>query len=264
MGQNRLETLGNRFIFIFLKKLDLRGNSLSEVKNFFLPSLEELHLENNKMSGENNSALYLPNLKTVFLQNNRLNGFSAVWEFLRYSRGLENIVYEGNSIIDDLRQKVKEVYEHILYKNMSKLKKINYHDYDLGIKKYYEGAYDNYLSGRSIFLPQSRLLAHMGKKVNFTIRQSKFISELEDSKCKFSESEIFIRFKSVMKVNDLVQIVEFLESEKKSSLNIFNVSNSIFHEHDLFEFQMRNKLHKIRGMLIGRMYRMAKRKQYFK
>lgn len=109
-----------------------------------------------------------------------------MWGFVRYSRGLEKIFYEENEYFGDSRQKVRELYEHIIYKNMNKLQVINHNIFDIGIKKYYEGAYSNYLSSNKLFKPQSQLLSHISKKINLAIQQNECMSKLEDKKSMFA------------------------------------------------------------------------------
>lgn len=72
----------------------------------------------------------------------------------------------------DLREKVRELYEHIIYRNMNKLHILNQAPFDIGIKKYYEGVYDNYLGKKQIFKTESTILQHIHKKINFMIKQN--------------------------------------------------------------------------------------------
>lgn len=68
-----------------------------------------------------------------------------------------------------------------------------------------------------------------------------------------------------MKANDLIEIVGFLnhQNQNKANFDILNANHSIFYHHDLFESQLRKKLHRIRGLIIAKKYRMNKKKKYF-
>ena len=57
---------------------------------------------------------------------------------------------------------------------------------------------------------------------------------MEDKRIKFSESDVFVRQKSVTKVEDLVQILEFLGSGNQHGSKIMHASRSLFYEHDRF------------------------------
>lgn len=57
---------------------------------------------------------------------------------------------------------------------------------------------------------------------------------MEDRRIKFSESDVFVRQKSVTKVEDLVQILEFLGSGNQNGSKIMHASRSLFYEHDRF------------------------------
>ena len=52
---------------------------------------------------------------------------------------------------------------------------------------------------------------------------------MEDRRIKFSESETFVRQKSVNKVEDLVQILEFLGVRKGEECKIMHASRSLFY-----------------------------------
>ena len=56
--------------------------------NMFLPSLEELFLNDNKLAEENQCVVYLPNLKFLNVDNNNILGFGTIWSLLRYSQNL--------------------------------------------------------------------------------------------------------------------------------------------------------------------------------
>jgi Leucine-rich repeat (LRR) protein len=85
---NRLQELHPNFTYIFLNKLIASGNLISELPNMFLPSLEELYLDRNKIEREVLKVVYLPSLKVLNLDENCVSGFCVVWSLLRYSRNL--------------------------------------------------------------------------------------------------------------------------------------------------------------------------------
>lgn len=78
----------------------------------------------------------------------------------------------------EIREKVRELYEFIVYANMSNLSILNQGAYDIGMKKYYEGAYSRYLSSNSALKSYSHKLEQIHKKLMFNIRENKFIGEL--------------------------------------------------------------------------------------
>lgn len=77
-----------------------------------------------------------------------------------------------------MREKVRELYEYIVYKNMNKLKILNQSAFDIGIKKYYENVYGNYLTQKPIFRPESLTLRQVQNKILFTIKQNQYISNM--------------------------------------------------------------------------------------
>lgn len=87
---------------------------------------------------------------------------------------------------------------------MNKLHILNQGGFDIGIKKYYEGVYNNYLSSKNMFKPENFMLKQVHKKIIFMIQQNSCMSELEDRKVKFAETNIFVRHKSVTKTEDLI------------------------------------------------------------
>lgn len=90
-------------------------------------------------------------MKVLNFDDNKLSGFCVVFSFIRFSKNLETLKYDKNEYFMDLREKVRELYEHIIYRNMNKLHILNQAPFDIGIKKYYEGVYDNYLGKKQIF-----------------------------------------------------------------------------------------------------------------
>ena len=55
---------------------------------------------------------------------------------------------------------------------MNKLQILNQSPFDIGIKKYYESVYKNYLTSDSIFKYQNDYLLEIHKKIMFTIKQN--------------------------------------------------------------------------------------------
>lgn len=93
---NRLEQLDAGLVYLYLNELNLSHNYLVQLNLLFLPCLEHLFLNNNRLATRSRSPLYLPNLKQLNLDENRLEGFSPVWELLLYSRKVEYLRYSNN------------------------------------------------------------------------------------------------------------------------------------------------------------------------
>ena len=114
---------------------------------------------------------------------------------------------------------------------MNKLEFLNQNSYDLGVKKYYESAYESYLSKCTLFESEKAELSEIKNKIMFIIHENKSQFQLEKEKRKFRESNIFIQHKSVKKSDDLLEIIDFLtEREGK----VLKGKKSLFYEHDKF------------------------------
>lgn len=100
---NRLEKLDEKLIYLYLNELNLSNNYISALNLLFLPCLERLYLNNNKLVTRSKCQAYLPNLKELNLNENRLEGFSPVWELLLYSRQVEYLYYGNNDYFLSLR-----------------------------------------------------------------------------------------------------------------------------------------------------------------
>ena len=60
---NRLEQLDVKLIYLYLNELNLSHNYLAQLNLLFLPCLEHLYLNNNRLVTRSKCELYLPNLK---------------------------------------------------------------------------------------------------------------------------------------------------------------------------------------------------------
>lgn len=124
-SHNRLEKLDEKLIYLYLNELNLSNNYISALNILFLPCLERLYLNNNKLVTRSKCQAYLPNLKELNLNENRLEGFSPVWELLLYSRQMEYLYYGNNDYFLSLREKTREIYEYIIYRYMHNIKIVN-------------------------------------------------------------------------------------------------------------------------------------------
>lgn len=61
------------------------------------------------------------------------------------------IQYGNNDYFLDCREKVRELYEHLLCQNLSHLKILNQSALSIGLRKYYQANYSDYMSGVSLF-----------------------------------------------------------------------------------------------------------------
>ena len=106
---NRVTILKD-FVYLYLNSLNLANNSISTIDQIFLPCLQYLQLDNNKLEGRGKGTAFLPNLKMLNIDDNRLEGFGCVWWLLRYSKEIEILRYGNNEYFLSLREKIREVY----------------------------------------------------------------------------------------------------------------------------------------------------------
>ena len=74
----------------------------------FLPSLEELYLDNNRLTATSPN-VFIPQLKVVNFDHNRLQHFSPIWNVLRNSAHCEEIMYKNN-LLSFLPTTIVEMY----------------------------------------------------------------------------------------------------------------------------------------------------------
>jgi hypothetical protein len=116
---------------------------------------------------------------------------------------------------------------------MNRLKLLNQSPFDIGMKKYYEGVYNSYLSSSvNIFKDEGYHLEQIHNKIKFMIAQNWFMTKLEDRRLRFSESDGFITQKSVRKMKELVQIADFLG--RRDKVIVLHATKSLFYEHDKY------------------------------
>ncbi len=150
LSHNRIQDI-DQLSFLYLNELNLSGNGLTTIKDLFLPCLQEFRLNDNKLIGKGNGVAFLPNLKELNVDDNRLEGFGCVWWLLRFSKGAEVIRYGNNEYFLSLREKVREVYESMLYKEFPALKILNDAPSDRGLAQYYKENYSIYFDGSTFF-----------------------------------------------------------------------------------------------------------------
>ena len=138
------------------------------------------------MKNLSSDAVYLPSLKVLNLDNNDISGFGTLWSMLRYSRNVEILKYDDNEYFFGLRDEVRTLYESILFRNMKSLKILNQSPAELGLKRFYESAYQIYLASGSMFSPSSQLLKQLQKKIDFCLKENQAIFKLESERTKFS------------------------------------------------------------------------------
>ena len=93
--------------FLYLNELILCNNRIATLNNIFLPCLQELRINNNKLVAKGTAIIFLPNLKMLNIDDNELEGFGCVWWLLRFSRGIEILRYGNNEYFLSLREKVR-------------------------------------------------------------------------------------------------------------------------------------------------------------
>lgn len=133
---NRITSI-DQLTFLYLNELNLAGNRLTELNNLFLPCLQEFRVNENKLTNKGSGVAFLPNLKEINIDDNCLEGFGCLWWLLRFSKGAEIIRYGNNEYFLSLREKVREIYESLLYKQFPALKILNDAPTDKGIAQYY-------------------------------------------------------------------------------------------------------------------------------
>jgi Leucine-rich repeat (LRR) protein len=60
------------FVCLYLNSLNLANNSIATIDQIFLPCLQYLQLDNNKLEGRGKGIAFLPNLKMLNIDDNRL------------------------------------------------------------------------------------------------------------------------------------------------------------------------------------------------
>lgn len=99
---------------------------------------------------------------------------------------------------------------------MNNLAILNQGPYDLGLKKYYEGAYSNYLTKGPMFCSSNEQFPEIHQKLMFNIRENKLISDLEEKKNQFSQTNVFMGYKSLRKIENLQEIIRFSQADAKN------------------------------------------------
>lgn len=137
VSSNKITAM-DRLIMMFLNEIDLRNNQLEQLESMIMPSLQTLYLTDNRLSTVDMKAhAYLPNLRLLNLDHNKLTGYAPVWHLIAHSTKLSIVKYDDNEELSLLPDKVRELYEHMLYRRRHQLTILNQSEYSIGLKRYY-------------------------------------------------------------------------------------------------------------------------------
>ena len=125
--KNKIKNIPENFSLPFLKFFYLNSNKIKQIGNIFLPNLEELYLQNNKIFSINSDSKIFQHtnkLKKIDISFNKLESFSDVLKLLIRNKNIQVLTMNNNPFYVHLNKIVN--IENSLVKIFPNLKKIDF------------------------------------------------------------------------------------------------------------------------------------------
>jgi len=125
--ENKLKSIPENFSLPFLKSLYLNKNKIKQISNIFLPNLEELFLQENKILSitcDNKLINYCNKIRRIDLSHNKLENFAEIINFLSYCKNIQVINVNNNPFYVNLNKMLN--LENALAKIFRNYKKSDY------------------------------------------------------------------------------------------------------------------------------------------
>lgn len=260
---NQIAEIPKGFSHPFLVELYLNGNQLSTVDTLeFLPSLELLNLERNKLMKLTNvdRPVFLPNLKSLIVSYNQIQDFHVLLAFCQSCSALAKLDFRENPCESSLPESKREFYYPILLNKLPKLSELNNQN---------RKNYAMYAIDAKIATHEKPYQLAMNPLSSMIVKFSAYLTEYRAfSNWNSARFDSLLRFgvyrqtlETYLQMLPPRQFKEF--SESKEEENPFLIDHNLSHNFFNFRLKLQRSLVKLRSLLVRVLYKLRKRRKHF-